>query len=44
MIMVTGKDKKKAVDEYFNLKEDFYWLHRIDYKSRLLIKKKNFTY
>lgn len=33
------KGQKKAVDEYFNLKEDFYWLHRIDYKSRLLIKK-----
>ena len=28
------KGQKKAVDEYFNLKEDFYWLHRIDYKSR----------
>ena len=33
------KGQKKAVDEYFNLKEDFHWLHRIDYKSRLLIKK-----
>lgn len=33
------KGSKKAVDEYFNLKENFQWLHRIDYKSRLLIKK-----
>ena len=32
------KGAKKAVDEYFNLKENFKWLHRIDYASRLLIK------
>lgn len=29
---------RKAVDEYFNLKENFKWFHRIDYASRLLIK------
>jgi hypothetical protein len=32
------KGSKKAVDEYFNLKENFKWFHRIDYASRLLIK------
>ncbi len=32
------KGSKKAVDEYFNLKKNFYWFHRIDYASRLLIK------
>tara|TARA_A100001015_G_C14809720_1_gene640313 strand:+ start:35 stop:820 length:786 start_codon:yes stop_codon:yes gene_type:complete len=33
------KGSKKAVDEYFDLKNNFYWFHRIDYASRLLIKK-----
>ena len=33
------KGSKKAVDEYFKLNENFEWLHRIDYASRLLIKK-----
>ena len=32
------KGSKKAVDEYFELKKNFYWFHRIDYASRLLIK------
>lgn len=30
---------KKAVDEYFNTKNNFHWFHRIDYASRLFIKK-----
>ncbi len=30
---------RKAVDEYFNLEKDFLWFHRIDYASRLHIKK-----
>ena len=29
---------KKAVDEYFDLKNKFHWFHRIDYASRLFIK------
>ncbi len=33
------KGSKKAVDEYFNLSKEFFWFHRIDYASRLLIKK-----
>ena len=33
------KGSKKAVDEYFNLKESFLWFHRIDYASRLYIKQ-----
>jgi len=33
------KGSKKAVDEYFDSKNNFYWFHRIDYASRLLIKK-----
>ena len=33
------KGAKKAVDEYFELDKNFLWLHRIDYASRLLIKK-----
>ncbi len=33
------KGTKKAVDEYFQLSKNFEWLHRIDYGSRLLIKK-----
>ena len=33
------KGSKKAVDEYFNIEKDFFWFHRIDYASRLLIKK-----
>ena len=33
------KGSKKAVDEYFDLKNNFCWFHRIDYASRLLIKK-----
>tara|TARA_Y100000590_G_scaffold6631_1_gene8613 strand:+ start:15703 stop:16476 length:774 start_codon:yes stop_codon:yes gene_type:complete len=33
------KGAKKAVDEYFQLSKNFEWLHRIDYASRLLIKK-----
>lgn len=33
------KGSKRAVDEYFQLNENFEWLHRIDYASRLLIKK-----
>ena len=33
------KGSKKAVDEYFELEKNFYWFHRIDYASRLLIKK-----
>ena len=32
------KGSKKAVDEYFELEKNFYWFHRIDYASRLLIK------
>tara|TARA_B100000242_G_scaffold289171_1_gene258556 strand:+ start:308 stop:1081 length:774 start_codon:yes stop_codon:yes gene_type:complete len=33
------KGSRKAVDEYFNLEKDFLWFHRIDYASRLFIKK-----
>ncbi len=33
------KGTKRAVDEYFKLNSKFEWLHRIDYGSRLLIKK-----
>ena len=33
------KGSRKAVDEYFNLERDFLWFHRIDYASRLFIKK-----
>ena len=33
------KGSKKAVDEYFKLDNNFLWFHRIDYASRLLIKK-----
>lgn len=33
------KGAKKAVDQYFELDKNFLWLHRIDYASRLLIKK-----
>lgn len=33
------KGSRKAVDEYFNLKDNFIWFHRIDYASRLYIKK-----
>ena len=33
------KGSKKAVDEYFELDKNFLWFHRIDYGSRLLIKK-----
>ncbi len=33
------KGSKKAVDEYFQLSKKFEWLHRIDYASRLLVKK-----
>lgn len=33
------KGAKRAVDEYFELEKNFLWLHRIDYASRLLIKK-----
>jgi len=33
------KGSKKAVDEYFNLENNFEWFHRIDYASRLYIKK-----
>ena len=33
------KGSKRAVDEYFQLNKNFEWLHRIDYASRLLIKK-----
>ena len=33
------KGSKKAVDEYFKLDTNFHWFHRIDYASRLLIKK-----
>ncbi len=33
------KGSKKAVDEYFNLEKNFLWFHRIDYASRLFIKK-----
>jgi O-methyltransferase len=32
------KGSKLAVDEYFNLEKNFYFMHRIDYASRLLIK------
>ena len=32
------KGSKKAVDEYFDLKNNFKWFHRIDYASRLYIK------
>jgi O-methyltransferase len=32
------KGSKQAVDEYFDLNKNFFWLHRIDYASRLLIK------
>ena len=30
---------RKAVDEYFETKNNFFWFHRIDYASRLLIKR-----
>ena len=33
------KGSRKAVDEYFELDKNFMWLHRIDYASRILIKK-----
>ena len=33
------KGSKKAVDEYFDLKQNFLWFHRIDYASRLYIKQ-----
>ena len=33
------KGAKKAVDKYFNLKKNFIWFQRIDYASRLFIKK-----
>ena len=33
------KGSKKAVDKYFNLKKKFKWFQRIDYASRLYIKK-----
>ena len=33
------KGSKKAVDEYFNLNQNFLWFHRIDYASRLYIKQ-----
>ncbi len=33
------KGSKKAVDEYFKSERDFLWFHRIDYASRLLIKR-----
>ena len=33
------KGSRKAVDEYFILKNNFKWFHRIDYASRLYIKK-----
>ncbi len=33
------KGSKRAVDEYFDLSKKFFWFHRIDYASRLLIKK-----
>ena len=39
MTMDTGKVQEKAVDEYFELDKNFMWLHRIDYASRILIKK-----
>ena len=32
------KGSQKAVDEYFDLKNNFQFLHRIDYGTRLLIK------
>tara|TARA_A100001015_G_scaffold311585_2_gene415122 strand:+ start:173 stop:943 length:771 start_codon:yes stop_codon:yes gene_type:complete len=32
------KGSQKAVDEYFDLKKNFHFLHRIDYGTRLLIK------
>ena len=32
------KGSQKAVDEYFDLKNNFYFLHRVDYGTRLLIK------
>ena len=32
------KGSRKAVDQYFNLKNNFKWFHRIDYASRLYIK------
>ena len=32
------KGSQKAVDEYLGLKNNFYFLHRIDYATRLLIK------
>ncbi len=33
------KGSQKAVDEYFDLKNNFQFLHRIDYGTRLLIKE-----
>ena len=33
------KGSQKAVDEYLDLKKNFYFLHRIDYGTRLLIKE-----
>jgi O-methyltransferase len=32
------KGSQKAVDEYLDLKNNFYFLHRVDYGTRLLIK------
>lgn len=32
------KGSKKAVDEYFDIENNFTWMHRINYTSRLLIK------
>ena len=33
------KGAKKAVDEYFSNLNDKYYMHRIDYTGRMLIKK-----
>ncbi len=32
------KGSQKAVDEYLDLKNNFHFLHRVDYGTRLLIK------